>query len=721
MPQSVDTTIIGRDVERAVLEDSLARTERGSGQIVLMSGDAGVGKTRLVEDVLADCRCQVLTGRAREESNPPYGPIAGVLRDCLRLHPADLVKQEPLLASLAHLLPELGPAGREMGEGALVEAIVRLITMTSADICCVIFLEDLHWADTATLELLIAFADRFRQERVIVIGTYLPDDLQRGHPLRRIRNELRRARRLKEIAIGPLPRGDSAVVIARTLGAPAAPELVATIHEKTNGIPLYLEELARALAIGGHLESSEAGLILRQGQAVPIPESIRDAVLQRIAVLSDEARTQLESAAVVGMEFPLSLVTDLSGTESGLDELIERQILIETNTGQGAFRHALLRDAVRAEITWSRRRALHRAAGEALSARGAEPELVAEHWLAANELVLARTALIASAQNSCRLHAYRDASRAASRALDIWPEGELEPERVAALEQAARCAQLGGQLAEAVRAWREVVGSPLLAGDTRRLAAALRALATVLALQGASDQSVEVRRRAAAQFEAAGDIASAAIEFLAAALRLTSTTQLTGALEAARQAAELAGRAATPDIEARALGLQGEVLAMQGEFEVGREVAQAGLSLALKHNESEAASDVYRRLANTLTSASDYPAARKTYASALDFCRRHGIEVSAQVCLSCMSYVLFMSGDWKQALNVCKEVIHSSDAPAGSKITAEGVLGLVYGYRGETRHARRHLKKSLAEARKNNVVLDGALCSLGSGDGRRLR
>lgn len=428
-------------------------------------------------------------------------------------------------------------------------------------------------------------------------------------------------------------------------------------------------------------------------------------MLQRIAVLSDEARSQLESAAVVGMEFPLSLVTDLSGTESGLDELIERQILIETNNGQGAFRHALLRDAVRAEMTWSRRRALHRAAGEALSARGAEPELVAEHWLAANELVLARTALIASAQNSCRLHAYRDASRAASRALDIWPEGELEPERVAALEQAARCAQLGGQLAEAVRAWREVVGSPLLAGDTRRLAAALRALATVLALQGASDQSVEVRRRAAAQFEAAGDIASAAIEFLAAALRLTSTTQLTGALEAARQAAELAGRAATPDIEARALGLQGEVLAMQGEFEVGREVAQAGLTLALQHNESEAASDVYRRLANTLTSASDYPAARKTYASALDFCRRHGIEVSAQVCLSCMSYVLFMSGDWKQALNVCKEVIHSSDAPAGSKITAEGVLGLVYGYRGETRHARRHLKKSLAEARKNNVVL----------------
>lgn len=218
MPQSVDTTIIGRDAERAVLEDSLARTERGSGQIVLMSGDAGVGKTRLVEDVLADCRCQVLTGRAREESNPPYGPIAGVLRDCLRLHPADLVKQEPLLASLAHLLPELGPAGREMGEGALVEAIVRLITMTSADFCCVIFLEDLHWADTATLELLIAFADRFRQEQVIVIGTYLPDDLQRGHPLRRIRNELRRARRLKEIAIGPLPRGDSAVVIARALG-----------------------------------------------------------------------------------------------------------------------------------------------------------------------------------------------------------------------------------------------------------------------------------------------------------------------------------------------------------------------------------------------------------------------------------------------------------------------------------------------------------------------
>jgi DNA-binding CsgD family transcriptional regulator/tetratricopeptide (TPR) repeat protein len=705
MPQPLHTTLIGRDTELATLRNLLGLAAQGAGQVVLLTGEAGVGKTRLLDEALANQPCAVLTGRAREDSNPPYGPITGVLRSCFRYLPTDPIRREPLLTHLGHLLPELGPAGAEPAEDTLIEAILRLIVLTATETCCVVHLEDLHWADTATLEMLAVLADRLQHERVVLIGTYLSDDLPRGHPLRRLRNELRRTRRLKEIMLEPLRREDSLMVVAQALGTAPTSALADLIIDKTGGIPLYLEELSQALLDGGHLEQTPRGLALRPGSTVPLPESIRDAMLLRLDVLSEDARRQLEIAAVVGLEFPLSLISGLSSSERGLDELMERQVLVETAPGRAAFRHALLRDAVRAEITWSHRRALHRAVGEALSTQGAEPEVIAEHWLAANELPRARAALLASAHHSCRVHAYRDAGRAVSRALDIWPEGHDEAERVAALEQAAHCAQLGGQLAEAVRAWREVVSSPLLVEDTLRRAAALRSLATVYSLQGASEHSIEMRRQASAAFESVDKIADAAIEILAAALRLTSTSQLAGALDAARQASELAEKAAAHDTQARALGLQGEILAMQGKFEDGRETAQAGLSLALRHNESEAASDVYRRLANSLTSASDYNAARKVYSTALDFCRTNGIEVYAQVCLSCMSYVLFMSGDWKQAQDVCEEVMHSSDSPPGSRITAEGILGMVRGYRGETRLARRHLRKALADARRSNIVL----------------
>lgn len=703
MQKNTDQHFIGRESELGHLRSAFAAARQGQGRVILVAGEAGSGKTRLVEEALRQASCAPYNGRAREESNPPYGPIVAALRDCLRHQPATLLDTEPLLRPLASLLPELGRSEDPAEPDGLLEAIARLLILAAGAGCAMVFLDDLHWADNATLELLTALTDRLHHEPVIVIATYRADEITRSHALRRVRSELRRSRRLVEINLEPLSRDETAELIARTLEEQPSPDLVAAVYSRTQGIPLYIEELTRAMALGGHLRPDEEGVTVPSEEAIPIPESIRDAILLRLDALSEEARGLLEVAAVAGTEFDPGLIASIGGSERGLDELIERQVILEIEPGRMAFRHALLREACRAEITWSRRRSLHRTLGETLAAAGASPEVVAEHWLAANEQEKAREALLASADHSCRVHAYRDAAHAAHRALDIWPDGKNESDRLETLEQLARCAQMGGQLTEAIRAWREVLASPLLREDARRRGKAYRALATVYALQGAWEQGIEARRAAAASLQQAGLVQEAAAEWLAAAGRLMATSQLTAAIEAAATAAELAGQVDNADIQARAMGLQGEALATRGDFEAGREVARAGLSLALKHNNTEAASDVYRRLANALTAASDYTGAREVYSTALDFCRTNDVTVHAQICLSCMSYVLFMNGDWKQALTVCDEVINSEHAPPGSIATGYGVAGLVHAYRGETRQARGNLQKALSEGRKRKI------------------
>jgi hypothetical protein len=182
----------------------------------------------------------------------------------------------------------------------------------------------------------------------------------------------------------------------------------------------------------------------------------------------------LEVAAVAGMEFDLRLITQLTGEETGLDELFERNLIVEIEPGRAAFRHALSREAVRSEIMWSRRRGLNRQIAEYMESANALPELIADHWLAANEPAKARLALIACAEKSCQLHAYRDAARAGHQALEIWPEGEDEENRLHTLERLAHCAKVSGQLSDAVRALRELVESPHLTENHRRRGEAIR-------------------------------------------------------------------------------------------------------------------------------------------------------------------------------------------------------------------------------------------------------
>ena len=233
-------------------------------------------------------------------------------------------------------------------------------------------------------------------------------------------------------------------------------------------MPFFVEELSAALVDSRRLTDGPGGWALAGAGEVPIPDTLRDAVLLRADGLSDAGREALGVAAVLGLDIDLDLVEALVGTGVGLTELIECGLLIEGGPGRAVFRHALAREAVYGEVPWPRRRTLHRTIATELVARRTAAAIVAEHWLAGREFEQGRRALLAAADASCAVHAYRDAARALQRALELWPEDGAEVERLAALDRLGACAQRAGDLAGAVRAWDEAAAGFRAAGDLRR-------------------------------------------------------------------------------------------------------------------------------------------------------------------------------------------------------------------------------------------------------------
>ncbi len=433
-----------REPERASLEAALARLRDGRGGIVLLAGEAGVGKTRLAEAVLPAAGPLLLRGNAPELAPAPYGPVAAVLRALLRVDPHGLDECGPLKPYLSALLPELGAPPPDGDRATVAEAIHAALQAIVRRGPAVVFLDDLHWADATTLELLPALAARSADEPLLILGAYRSDEISRGHPLRRMRAGLRRAGRLDEIVVGCLGPAETAELAARTLGAAPAPSLARTLHDRTQGIPFFVEELCAALAAAGRVVQTGNGVEVSGDDEIPLPESIRDAVVARAQPLSPAARKVLEVASVAGPRFDLELVAELAG-EAAIDEPLSLGIVVEVEPGVAAFRHTLTREALYLDVPWTRRRALHRRLAELLEQRGARPALVAEHWAAAREPARARRALLAAAEDFSAVHAYRDALESARRALKLWPADDAEG-RCALLERIGRSAELSGEL-----------------------------------------------------------------------------------------------------------------------------------------------------------------------------------------------------------------------------------------------------------------------------------
>jgi DNA-binding CsgD family transcriptional regulator/tetratricopeptide (TPR) repeat protein len=694
--------LIGRDAERARLEAAVAGAEAGEGSLLLLSGEAGVGKTRLTEEVLGAAEEARFVRGAATPGCSPFGPIVAALRAFLRSEPDGLGSCGPLRAHLALLLPELGDARPTDDRATLFEAIRCGLTTMVARRPAAMLLDDLQWSDEATLELLGALAPGFAELPLLVVACYRSDELSRTHSLRRLRHDLRRERALVELSLDPLAAEHTARLIEQVLGREPSARLVATLHARTGGVPFFVEEMTAALRAGARLPQGPEGAELALDGDVSLPQTIRDAVLVQAASLSETARGVAETAAALGSSFDLELVATIGG-EDGLAELLAAGLIREGEPGRAVFRHPLVREAIYEDVPWLRRRSLHRRLAEALRARGADSAEVATHWLAARDVPRALEALLDAIAAGAAVHAYRDAARLGREALDIWPEGERGLERLVVVERYAVHAELAGDLGEAARAQREVVAARRAAGSGRALADAERRIAGIYALQGDRKRAYAARRVAAEAYAANGLPGEAAAERLVTAGYLQSAGLHAEAAETAQLAASEAVRADRPDLRARAMGLEGVARVKGGAYEDGVEIIRAGLSLALEHELTAEAAEVYQRLGTAHEIAGDYGGARDALGAAIGLCESGQAGALQQVCLSCMAYVLRELGDWDQVVELCEELMVPG-ASHDDTLVADGVLGAVHLWRGRSAAARPLLERCLETATRLDVV-----------------
>jgi DNA-binding CsgD family transcriptional regulator len=388
-PHSRQSLIVGREREQAILREALDAMLGGHGSLVLVSGEAGIGKTTLVEWLAREAEaegCIVLRGGCYDlTTTPPYGPWRELRRSYASLG------TDPLMPSFDS---EPTAADALASQHALVDLTWDALSAIARQQPLVLVLEDLHWSDTASPDLLRIVARRMSDEHILLVATYRRADLTRHQPLYQILPTLLRESSPRRIEVQPLsPQATSALIAIRYALKPADhARLIAWLSHRAEGNPFFLQEFLHALEHQQLHQEHGGGWTLDDLQTVRVPTMLRQVIDARLARLGDRAIELLKVGAVVGHQVPLDLWATVSGASGDdLTETIEQasaaSIVIELPHGSGwQFRHALIREALYEEIVSVRRRDWHRRVAESLAAGShPDPDVVAHHFQQASD------------------------------------------------------------------------------------------------------------------------------------------------------------------------------------------------------------------------------------------------------------------------------------------------------------------------------------------------
>ena len=598
--------LIGRTDELERFDAALDRAAEGVAAILLVGGDAGIGKTRMLDEWshrASEAGVRMLVGSCLElgVSSLPYAPVLDALRRLVGDIPAgqraEVLGAPSSYGEVAGLIPELGPR-REWHESVeilpidsrqsrLFEQIVSLVERAASHAPLVLAVDDLHWADQSTLDLITYMVNMVDGVGVVLVLTYRRDELARGHPLRSLLARLRRADNVTPIELRPLDRAQLAELVFAIRDELPSASLLDDLLERSEGNPFFAEELLAAA-------ETDDGL----------PLALQEGMLARVDRLAPDAQAVIRAAAATGRQVDHELLALVAERHAGIPEArllqalrdaVAEQVLVAGGEGVGySFRHALLQEAVHADLLPGERVRLHAMIAEVLSerpdlaARAGGTAALAWHYTASHDHPHALTASLAAARAANGAVAYSDALHHLERVLELW---------------------------EAVPDAADRVGTPL--------SELLLATASTAWQAENSARAQAYARRALEHIDESAEPARAAVAWMLLGRALFAGNR-DGAFDAYRRAVDIVPD--EPSVErAGILGAYANALMLVPRVRDAQQMAQDAVRVA---RQVGAPADELSALVTSATVHADmgeFDASLDTFAQALELARRHGI------------------------------------------------------------------------------------------------
>ncbi len=453
------TPFVARGGERAQLLRAVESAREGAGALVLIGGEAGVGKTRLVEEAAVEARrlgLLVLTGHCVDQQGaPPYLPTIEHIEEAARQVTPEALRQAlgENAPEIAKLMPELRLRYPDIPEPVslppeqerryLLHGVTEFVERAARATPLLLVFEDLHWADDSTLLLIRQLAQRIAQTPVLALGTYRDTDVRPGRPLAAVLPELLRQHLAEEIRLGPLSEAGVSAVLAGRVGSAPPPKLLALIYAETEGNPFFVEEVFRHLHEAGKLLDDTGAW--RSDVAISdtdVPRSVSLVIGQRLERVSDDCRRILTIAALAGKAFPFDLLAGFQDVNEddllvALEEATHATLIEDVSAGRDAryaFVHEQIRQTLLSLLSTARRQRLHLRMADALeklhgdSAGRYAPEIAHHLYQAGAAAAGERTArwLLRTAEQALDALAFEDALADLDSARTVLPTEDLE-------------------------------------------------------------------------------------------------------------------------------------------------------------------------------------------------------------------------------------------------------------------------------------------------------
>ncbi len=594
--------LVGRVAELAELREHLDRVLSGDGRLVLVSGEPGIGKTRLANELAIYAHLRgawVLRGHCDEQDvGVPYLPFVESLRQLFSLAGRGSVeKLGERMIDLALFLPEIGskdaPARALSPEDERIrifDSVSQWAATASRQRPMVFVLDDLHWADRTSLRLLHHLARTLRHDRILLLGTYREMELDADHPLEALLNQMNRERLLYRVALRRFSEADTQMLLSGIFDTQISKDLTSAIYRETEGNPFFIEEVVKGLVEEGKIYQADGRWQQLRIEELEIPRSVKAAIGRRLQKAGETSRRVLTIAAVIGREFdPDVLVTTSQLPEDSvldaLDEAKRLQVIRETRGLRGTrytFEHALIRQTLYEDLNARRRARLHQQVGEALEVTyRARPEdhleELAYHFGESG---------LAVADKGIEYNL-----RAARKAADLF-----------ALEEAERRLKVALELADA----RE---------DPQVRVKVLQAMGDLYRAFAERRRAAEVYERALQILMQQGDAASDQTIDLLLKLADASTTFATDIAPKARghalRAVELLQARGDSPVKARALALLALHQLRAGEIPTARATASEAIALATRVKDRDALITAYQAMASVHRSSNEWDGFRQ--------------------------------------------------------------------------------------------------------------